>query len=285
MVEVTHCPVCGHVNALAAETCENCGEPLGPADTPLHPGETFRDPDDLDLPEPPPKKPNQRSMLPPGAWIRAEGRAAALAEQAAGAESRAAALAEQAADVESEAAALRVLAARMAARRRELADTDERTPRAARPAHYAGFVVRVVAFVIDLVVLAIFTVPLALAGLYGVRAGLVASGSSLGLIDTEEALGRLLGLSWLVMATIYFTAMHSETGQTIGKAVVGIAVRRARDLAAIGVIRSFVRFAAYGLSAVFALLGFLTVMFSPRKRGWHDYLAGTCVVHLAPEEI
>src|SRR4029079_10972706 len=132
---------------------------------------------------------------------------------------------------------------------------------------------------------AIFTGPLALAGLYGVRAGLVASGSSLGLIDTEEALGRLLGLSWLVMATIYFTAMHSETGQTIGKAVVGIAVRRARDLAAIGVIRSFLRFVAYGLSAVVALLGFLTVIFSPRKRGWHDYLTGTCVVHLAPEEV
>src|SRR6185369_9349401 len=123
MTDATHCPACGHVNALAAETCENCGEPLRPADTPLHPGETFRDPDDL-TPEPPPRKPNQRSALPPGAWMRAEGRAAAIAEEQA--------------DAESEAAALRVLAARMA-HRRELSAAGEHAAPATRPAHYAGF--------------------------------------------------------------------------------------------------------------------------------------------------
>jgi uncharacterized RDD family membrane protein YckC len=26
-------------------------------------------------------------------------------------------------------------------------------------------------------------------------------------------------------------------------------------------------------------------MLNRRKRGWHDYLTGTCVVHLAPEEV
>src|SRR4051794_12156781 len=127
MVDATHCPACGHVNALAAETCENCGEPLRPADTPLHPGETFRDPDDLSFPDAPPKKPNERSALPAGAWMRAEARAAALAEQAE--------------EAEGEAAALRVLAARMAARRRDLADVDAQIAPRTRPAHYAGFVV------------------------------------------------------------------------------------------------------------------------------------------------
>src|SRR6185369_4943858 len=213
MTDATHCPACGHVNALAAETCENCGEPLRPADTPLHPGETFRDPDDLSFPDGPPKKPSQRSMLPAGAWIRAEARAAARAEQAerdarahqAEREAHRAATVRADTDVDSDsdAAALRVLAARMAARRREFAEA--RPSPATRPAHYAGFVVRAVAFVIDAAVLTLFTVPLTIAGIFGVRIGLIASGTPLAFIDTEEALGRMLGIAWLAMATISFT--------------------------------------------------------------------------------
>ena len=87
------------------------------------------------------------------------------------------------------------------------------------------------------------------------------------------------------MAALYFVLLHRKTGQTIGKAVVGIAVRSARDLAGIGIIRSTVRVLGYALSAAFLLVGFLTVIFNPRKRAWHDYLAGTCVVHLSPEEV
>jgi uncharacterized RDD family membrane protein YckC len=187
---------------------------------------------------------------------------------------------------ESEAAALRALAERMAQRRTRAA-LETATPLAAgaRPAHYAGFVIRAVAFAIDLVVLGVFTTPLTLAGIAGVRAGLLASGTGVGFLETEEALPRLFALAWLAMAAIYFTALHAGTGQTIGKAVVGIAVRRARDLAGIGVFRSLVRVVAYAASAAAFFLGFLTVILNPRKRAWHDYLAGTCVVHLAPEEV
>ena len=53
MVEARPCPACGHVNTVAAEACASCGEPLPGAD--VHPGETFRDPDDLSFPEPAPK--------------------------------------------------------------------------------------------------------------------------------------------------------------------------------------------------------------------------------------
>ena len=56
-------------------------------------------------------------------------------------------------------------------------------------------------------------------------------------------------------------------------------------MASIGIIRSVLRVVGYVVSACFFFLGFLTVMLNPRKRGWHDYLTGTCVVHLAPEEV
>jgi len=248
MVDATHCPACGHVNTTAAETCASCGEPLPGADIPVHPGETFRDPDDLSFPD--------------DLSIRV------------------------AAPADSEVDALRTVAARMTHQRAD-SDTLAAAHRAAgtRPAHYAGFVIRLVAFVIDAVVLAVFTVPLTVATIYGVKAGLLASGTDIGMPQTEEALGRLVAVAWLGMALIYFTALHRGTGQTIGKAVLGIAVRRARNRARVGVFRSLVRVVGYAPSSAVFFLGFLSMILGPRKRGWHDYLAGTCVVHLAPEEL
>jgi uncharacterized RDD family membrane protein YckC len=261
MVEATHCPACGHVNAIAAEACASCGAPLSAADIPVHPGETFRDPDDLSFPDAPPERGKKSDPK----------RAVAIDR-------------EHVAAGESEAEALRTVAESM--RRRRAASASFGAPQTgARPAHYAGFVIRLVAFAIDALVLFIFTVPLTAAAISGVRVGLVASGTHVIFLDTQEALGRLITIAWLSMAAIYFAALHTGTGQTIGKAVVGIAVRRARDLAGIGFFRSLVRVVGYALSSFLFFAGFLSIMLGPRKRGWHDYLAGTCVVHLAPEEV
>jgi len=40
----------------------------------------------------------------------------------------------------------------------------------------------------------------------------------------------------------------------------------------------FIRYAGYYLSALFFGIGFLRIAFDPKKRGWHDLLAGTLVV-------
>jgi len=172
----------------------------------------------------------------------------------------------------AEAAALRAMAGRL---------RTSAPPRALRP---AGFFVRLFAFVIDLLVLALFTLPLAVAGFAGMRVGLFTIGATPPL-GAEEALESFLGLAWLVMAGIYFTALHRGTGQTIGKAAFGIGVRSAGTLAAIGTFRSLVRTLGYVPSAGFFGLGFLSIALTPRKRGWHDYLAGTCVVRLATDEV
>lgn len=302
MVDARPCPACGHVNTVAAEACANCGEPLSGTD--VHPGETFRDPDDLSFPEPPPKggeRPPGRGNDPKRAVAVDLERARAARNRlevargdvattfsrddagvTTGSSRRDAAVA---AAEDAEAQALRELAERIALRR-AASRVAAAQPRALgdRPAHYAGFVIRLVAFAIDVVVLVAFTVPLTIAAVYGIKAGLLASGAHVDLSQTDEALSRLLSLAWLGMAVVYFTALHSKTGQTIGKAIVGIAVRRARDLSGIGIFRSLVRVAGYALSSAGFFLGFLTIILGPRKRGWHDYLAGTCVVHLAPEE-
>ena len=156
-----------------------------------------------------------------------------------------------------------------------------RRARMGEEVRYAGFFLRFVAFMIDSLVLAFFTLPLALAGFVGVRLGLALIGRHAP-VDTEETLTSLVELGWLVMAGVYFTALHRSGGQTIGKAVVGLRVRSV-TLRPIGRAQSLVRTIGYVASSAFLGLGFLTVALSPRKRGWHDYLAGTCVVQTRPD--
>ena len=148
---------------------------------------------------------------------------------------------------------------------------------------YAGFAPRLAAFLIDSAILGIFALPLALAGFAGVKAALALLQVPAP-AEAEDALASLLSCGWLAMTTIYFAALHAGAGQTIGKAFLGIRVRSARDLAAIGTARSLVRALGYFVSSSLFGFGFLMVALTPRKRAWHDYLAGTCVVRLARDE-
>jgi hypothetical protein len=86
------------------------------------------------------------------------------------------------------------------------------------------FFVRVVAFVIDGVVLGIFGVPLAAAGYFGIRAGLMVLGKTTP-IETDESFLEIVMIAWFLMATVYFTMLHRSHGQTIGKALLGLYVR------------------------------------------------------------
>jgi len=180
---------------------------------------------------------------------------------------------ETAADLSrDETTALRATAASLRAYR----DATARAPR------YAGFLTRLFAFAIDDLVLTAFAAPLGVAGFLGVRVGFTLLGKPAP-SDTEEALEWLIAAGWMLMAVVYFTLLHAGAGQTIGKAVVGIRVRRT-DRAEVGIARSLVRTLGYGVSSACGGLGFLLIAVSPSKRGLHDRLAGTCVHHLAPDE-
>lgn len=164
----------------------------------------------------------------------------------------------------------------------QLAALRLRTARMPAPTvHYAGFVIRALAMLIDLLVLAIFTVPLTTAGLLGVKLGAQTLGIDVPL-GVEEPLALIVLGGFGVMALVYFSALHAGDGQTIGKAVAGVRVRTI-DLDPLGGGRSVFRTLCYLTSSSFGGLGFLIAAFMPRKRAWHDFLARTCVVHASEE--
>ncbi|MBI3303062.1 MAG: RDD family protein [Deltaproteobacteria bacterium] len=150
------------------------------------------------------------------------------------------------------------------------------TPEYAAERDRAGFWLRLVAFVIDLVVLGAFSLLLLLIGFLAANLGANWSGLA---PDSPRpfSLLSLWQVAVLTAGAAYFTILHSEQGQTIGKNLLGLEVRTL-DGEPLSYGQALVRCLAYGFSAAFLGLGFLWVALNPGKRGWHDLLAGTMVV-------
>jgi uncharacterized RDD family membrane protein YckC len=130
---------------------------------------------------------------------------------------------------------------------------------------YAGFWRRVAAWILDLLILGIVTVPLNLA--FGDGAG------SDRMAYSPEAQSISTALGWL-----YFALMESSARQaTLGKMALGI---RVTDLygSRIGFGKATGRYFAKILSFLILLIGLLMVAFTQRKQGLHDMLAGTLVM-------
>jgi len=256
MSDTRACKSCSYLNTARAESCAACGTPLDESSAPVHPGETLRDPDDLTLPT----SPLLRAVL--------RGEPDAATPPAAAPVTKA--TVERLSPTVDQAALLRDLAERL------------HTRKVAPTVQYAGFFVRLGAFLIDSIVLGAFAVPLAAAGYFGLRAGMLVIGHSEP-IQPDETILTLLIAGWFAMAAVYFTVLHHTYGQTIGKSLLGLEVRTL-DLGEVGIMRCLIRTLGYAVSSSFLGFGFLLVALTPRKRGWHDLIAGTCVVRLARDE-
>ncbi len=133
---------------------------------------------------------------------------------------------------------------------------------------YGGFWARVVASVVDgFVVSAIYAVVGALTGLdfFSEDPDRI----------TWTACGIELAISWLYEALM----TSSARGATLGKMAVGLRVVTDQG-ERLTFARATGRFFGKFVSAIILGIGFIMVAFTDRKRGLHDMMAGTLVVHL-----
>lgn len=137
---------------------------------------------------------------------------------------------------------------------------------------YAGFWIRLVAVIIDSIILGIVNTVLSFA--------LV--GSSVGLGSSGEGFGAMLGVYYVISFCInvgYFALMESSAKQaTLGKLAVGIKVgdetgQRISGLNAVG------RYLSKIISAIILLIGYIMAAFDPKKQALHDKIAGTVVYY------
>ncbi len=149
-----------------------------------------------------------------------------------------------------------------------------------QPARFdnASFWPRVIAYLIDSCVLGIFFC------LYVTGIALLGSAlSATSLAETADALSGMLfviGVPVLIAVRVfYFAFMHGAFGATIGKAVLGLRVVYT-DGSPITYGAAFWRILTrLVLYSFTGYLFYLSVPISAEFRGWHDYIAGTRVIH------
>jgi uncharacterized RDD family membrane protein YckC len=92
-------------------------------------------------------------------------------------------------------------------------------------------------------------------------------------------LGAVIGiLGYLVFGLVYFPWFWSRGGQTPGMKVTEIRVVRDVDGGPVSGGSAVLRLIGYWINSIVLYIGFAWILVDSRRRGWHDLLAGTCVV-------
>ena len=81
-----------------------------------------------------------------------------------------------------------------------------------------------------------------------------------------------------VLALLYFPFFWARGGATPGMKVAGIRVVNDRDGSRIGWGAGLLRLVGWWVSSAVFYIGFVWILVDSRRRGWHDLIAGTCVI-------
>ena len=161
----------------------------------------------------------------------------------------------------------------------QVLDSPAQAPHVAK---YAGFWIRVAAYIIDYIVVTI--------GYYVIGGILAVFG--LGFLDFKEMsstdfepgpgfiMGMMLfGLIMMACIVLYYCIMESSEKQaTLGKMAVGIKVGKPNG-ERISFANAIGRYFAKILSTMILLIGYIMIGFDDRKQGLHDKLANTIVYY------
>lgn len=142
--------------------------------------------------------------------------------------------------------------------------------------NYAGFWLRVVAYIIDAIIVGI--VGFVIGMIFGV--GAVSTGTDIS--DPTGGGNMLLNLISIAIGVAYFAGMESSSWQaTVGKKALGLVVTDLNGQR-LSLGRAIGRYFGKILSALILLIGFIMVAFTERKQGLHDMIAGTLVLKGQP---
>jgi uncharacterized RDD family membrane protein YckC len=139
----------------------------------------------------------------------------------------------------------------------------------------AGFVSRLIAMTIDLVLL------VTMATTVTVVTGFLGSTFSVG--EATRILLVLLATGFAVLLNVgYFVSLTIAGGQTIGKRIMGLRVVRT-DGSRVTLWPSCKRYLGYIVS-IPLFWGYLIVLIDPRRQAFQDKLADTFVIYYMPDE-
>jgi uncharacterized RDD family membrane protein YckC len=149
----------------------------------------------------------------------------------------------------------------------------------------AGFVTRLVAFLIDIVLVTVGSIVFAaLVGLvlnffgFGTQSIKVDDRTLILLSILQAIIVVASGLAVLLFVPAYFVGFWVLSGATPGKFILGLQVVRTQHRP-LGWRHAIVRYIGYFISAICLFMGFVWILVDGRRQGWHDKLADTFVVY------
>jgi uncharacterized RDD family membrane protein YckC len=124
----------------------------------------------------------------------------------------------------------------------------------------AGFWIRVVAFIIDSIIVGVVNAIIAA----------ILSSSTSGRTGIQTLLG-------IIYFTYFWSASSPWPGQTIGDKVLNLRVIRT-DGSDLTIVQALIRYVGLVVSFLVIFIGVIWVAFDPNKQGWADKIAGTYVI-------
>ena len=149
--------------------------------------------------------------------------------------------------------------------------------------YYAGFVSRTLAFTIDVVII-FFSVSIIgsfITIFFTFLEQNTILSNILGYLSILQPFlsdPRVFAVFVFLFVFIYNIFFWVFSGRTPGKSVMGLRVVPLKG-GKMPYLRSFIRFFGYYISMFFLFFGFVWIIVDDRRQGWHDKLAGTCVIY------
>ena len=149
--------------------------------------------------------------------------------------------------------------------------------------HYAGFGSRMFAYIIDLVISVAFISFLWM--LVNLTIDLLKVREVLAALEWLDFYKRITGTNteivWrgvilTVGVGLYHIVCISLANRTIGKGIMGLQVIPLKG-GRVGLLQATVRYLGYIVSTIPFFFGFIWILFSRKRQGWHDKLSRTCV--------
>jgi uncharacterized RDD family membrane protein YckC len=159
--------------------------------------------------------------------------------------------------------------------------TDDQSPQETLYGQYAGFVTRLIAYIIDQLIIA------GVISLVTVVAGFVMQSLNINELIGAQRIAQVIMFILALVLIICFLILYNIgfwmlAGQTPGKRLMGLRIVRT-DGERITIGPAIRRWVGYWLSAIL-FLGYLWVLVDDRRQALHDKLAGTLVVYAWPEQ-
>jgi uncharacterized RDD family membrane protein YckC len=158
--------------------------------------------------------------------------------------------------------------------------TDERRPQVTRLGQYAGFTTRLIALIIDRLIVA------SIISIIAVVTDLVLQALGLDeLLGPQGQASRIMAVFGVLLTFLipiaYDIGFWMLAGQTPGKRVMGLRIVRT-DGGRLTLGNCVRRLIGYLISGIL-FLGYLWVLVDNRRQGFHDKIGGTFVVYTWPE--